>query len=526
MHDLVHQALTVLRGMWLWRWTGLAVAWLVGIGAALVILSMPNQYEASARIWVDTQSVLKPLMSGLAVQPNVDQQISILSRTLINRPNMEKLVRMADLDHSVKSKQEQDRLIDSLMNTLQIKSLGRDNLFTLAFRDPVPSKAQRVVQSLASIFVESSLGSKRRDTDSAKQFIEEQIKIYEGKLTEAENRLKEFKLRNLSLKTGDGRDAFSRIGELEQAMNQARLELREAENSREALKRQLSGEAPMLPGEGAASSPTEPRVPEIDGRLDALKKNLDALLQRYTDQHPDVLGTKRIIADLEDQRRKELAARKAAEAAKPVTGPLATSATNPVYQKIKIALAEAEANVASLQARVAEYDGRYARFKSSLRIMPEIEAEFAQLNRDYDVHKKNYETLVSRRESATISGQMEASSAMAEFRLIDPPRVSPQPVAPNRPLLFVLALVGALAAGAAVSFLADQIRPAFADAKTLRDVTGLPIVGTVSLIVSEPLKRRERRGVVGFVTALGALLGAYGTVIAFTLLTASRAGAA
>lgn len=525
MHDLVHQALTMLRGMWQWRWIGLTTAWIVGAGAALVILSMPNQYEASARIWVDTQSVLKPLMTGLAVQPNVDQQISILSRTLINRPNMEKLVRMADLDHSVKSKEEQEQLIDSLMRTLQIKSLGRDNLFTLAYLDPEPAKAQRVVQSLASIFVESSLGSKRRDTDSARQFIEEQIKIYETKLSEAENRLKDFKLRNLALKTGDGRDAFSRIGELELAMNQARLELREAENSRDALKRQLSGEAPMLPGEAVLESGPDLRVPEIDGRLEALKTNLDSLLQRYTDRHPDVVGTKRIIADLEEQRRNVLAARKAAAAVKPPVVQAPASATNPVYQKIKIALAEAEANVASLQTRVAEYDARYARFKASIKIMPEIEAEFTQLNRDYDVHKKNYETLVARREAAAMSGQMEASSAMAEFRLIDPPRVSPQPVAPNRPLLFALALLGSLAAGAAVSFFADQIRPSFADAKALRDATGLPIVGTVSLIVTEPMRRKEKRAVLGFITAFVALLGAYGTAIAFLMLTASRAAA-
>ena len=523
MHDLVQQGLTLLRGMWRWRWLGLAVSWVVGAVAATVVLNMPNQYEASARIWVDTQSVLKPLMAGLAVQPNVDQQISILSRTLINRPNMERLVRMADLDHGVKSKEEQEKLIDALMRTLHIRSLGRDNLYQLGFRDPQPEKAKRVVQSLASIFVESSLGSKRRDTDSAKQFIEEQIKIYESKLMEAESRLKEFKLRNLALSTGDGKDAFGRIGELGNSMNQARLELREAEKSRDSLKRQLATEDPNLPA--GVTSEGVVVASEIDSRLSALKKNLDLLLQRYTEQHPDVTGTKRIIADLEAQRLQEIAARKAAAAAKPSAGAV-TSSTNPVYQKIKIALAEAEANVASLEARVAEYDARYARFKGSLKLMPEIEAEFANLNRDYEVHKANYQTLVSRRESAVMSGQMEASSAMAEFRLIDPPRVSPQPVAPNRPLLFFFALLGALAAGAATSFLANQIRPAFQDAVSLREHTGLPIIGTVSLIVSEPMRRKELRGVMGFIAGVVTLLGAYGAGIVLLFLTATRSGAA
>ncbi|HEX2829550.1 MAG TPA: XrtA system polysaccharide chain length determinant [Burkholderiales bacterium] len=520
MHELIQQAVTVLRGMWQWRWLGLAVAWIVGIVAAGVVFVLPNQYEASARIWVDTQSVLKPLMSGLAVQPNVDQQIGMLSRTLINRPNMEKLVRMADLDLSIKSKEEQEALIDRLMKTLEIKGLGRDNLFTLAFRDPEPEKAKRVVQSLTSIFVESSLGNKRRDTDTARQFIEDQIKIYEGKLTEAENRLKEFKLKNLSSGTGDGKDAFGRIGELELAMNQARLALREAEQSRDAIRQQLASESPNLPLPQDAKG--EATVPEIDARLDALKKNLDLLLQRYTDKHPDVAGTRRVIAELEAQKRDELAARKAAEKSAPAA-PVAPAATNPVYQKLKMSLAEAEATVASLRTRVAEHEARYARFKASINMMPEIEAEYAQLNRDYDINKKNYETLVSRRESAAISGQMDQSAAIAEFRLIDPPRVSPQPVAPNRLLLVALALAGALAAGLAASFAASQIRPSVPDAFTLRELTGLTVLGTISYFVSEPLRRKERRSKIAFIGGLASLVIAFGIVIAFVFITGSRA---
>ena len=100
-----------------------------------------------------------------------------------------------------------------------------------------------------------------------------------------------------------------------------------------------------------------------------------------------------------------------------------------------MALAEAEATVASLQTRVAEYEARQARLKDSAKLVPQIEAEYSQLNRDYDIMKKNYETLVARRESAELSGEMEATGSVADFRLIDPPRASPQPVAPNRLLL-------------------------------------------------------------------------------------------
>jgi len=189
MDELISQIATIARGMWKHRWRGLIVAWLVAVVGAIVVMAVPDKYEASARIYVDTQSILKPLMSGLAVQPNVEQQVMMLSRTLITRPNVEKLIRMADLDLGNASKAEQDVLIDQVTKTLEIKNVGRDNIYTLSYRDPNPERAKKVVQSLVSIFVESSMGSSRQDSDTAKKFIDEQIKTYVAKLEEAEARL-------------------------------------------------------------------------------------------------------------------------------------------------------------------------------------------------------------------------------------------------------------------------------------------------------------------------------------------------
>jgi polysaccharide chain length determinant protein (PEP-CTERM system associated) len=527
LDDLLRQARSVLRAMWQRRWVGLIVAWLVGSGAAIAIVRMPDLYEASARIFVDTQTVLKPLMSGLAVQPNVDQQVMILSRTLISRPNVEKLVRMADMDHRVTNPEDRQRLVDSLMGSLRISGAGGINLYTLSYWHSDPATAQRVVQSLTSMFVESSLGGKRKDTESAKQFIDEQIKVYEKKLLEAEDRLKNFKLRHLSLNIGEGRDAFGRIAEANAQLSQARLMLREAENSRDALKRQIAGEEPVLLG-GVLEAPVASlnlSVPELDQRIEAQKRTLDGLLQRYTEAHPDVSGIRRVIHDLEEQKRQEIAARKAALASvKPQSASqFGSMANNPVYQQLKVSLAEAEANVASLQTRVAEYETRYNKAMSRIQLVPEIEAEFIQLNRDYGIHKSNYESLVARRESAAMSGEMEANAATAEFRLIDPPRVSRKPVAPNRVRLFSLALLGALAAGVAASLVASQISRRFFDAHALRSATGLPVLGTVSLIPSERMKRRERRGLIGFTAAAIALLGSYGAGILALSLLAARA---
>ena len=523
MDDLIRQGMAILQGMWQRRWVGLAAAWIVGVAAVVSVMRMPDVYEASARIYVDTQSVLKPLMQGLAVQPNVDQQVMILSRTLISRPNVEKLIRMADLDLSSRTKADQDAMVDGLVKALKIDSLGRDNLYTLSYRDPKPDKAKRVVQSLASIFIESNLGEKRKDSDSAKKFIDEQIKVYEKKLEEAEDRLKEFKIRNLSSNEGLEKDYFTRLSELTQQLNRSRLELREAENSRDALKKELSGEEPVLLPEdttAAAAAASSVPVPEIDGRLDALKKNLDALSQRYTDQHPDVVIVKRQIKELEEQKVQVLAARKKAAAS--ATGPKGTSLQgNPVYQQLRVSLAETEATVAQLRTRVGEYEGRLGKLKETAKLAPQLEAEYTQLNRDYGVHKRNYETLVSRREQAEISGDMENVSG-ADFRLIDPPRVSPQPVAPNRMLLLLAAFVIALGAGFFASFAASQIWPTFFDVRSLRETTQLPVLGNVSMLVGDAQKRRERRGLIGFIAGVLAFLGSYGAGLLALFVLSTR----
>lgn len=511
MEELISQFTSIARGMWKFRWSGLIVAWVVGAIGSVMAFKVPDRYEAMARIFVDTQSILKPLMSGLAVQPNVDQQVVMLSRTLISRPNIEKLVRMADLDLKSESKSQQEALIESLMKNIEIKSAGRDNLYSLTYVESDKDKAKRVIQSMVSIFVESSLGASRKDTDSAKVFLDEQIKTYEAKLEEAESRLKDFRLRNLDMQSGDGKDTASRLSGINQQLETAKLELREAENARDAARKQLEAEKGGGVGSVTQSLLQESAIsvatPEIDARIDALKRTLDQLLQRFTDQHPDVANARRLLVDLESQKRKEVAElRKAAMAA---PAPLAGGSTSLAMQELARLQATSEIQVAALKARVAEYSSRYSQARSLSRTSPQIEAEAAQLNRDYAIVKKNYEDLVARRQSAVMSGDLDMASGVVDFRLIDPPRVSPRPVSPNRSLLLALAFCAAIGAGLFVSFAGSQLRPVYNDAQELRLKTGVPLLGVVSMILTDVERSSERSNRLRFYVGSATLLVLY-----------------
>ncbi|MEO8936743.1 MAG: XrtA system polysaccharide chain length determinant [Burkholderiaceae bacterium] len=509
MNEIVEQLRRALRDIWLHRWIGLIAAWLIVIVGAVSVYLMPDQYEASARVYVDTQSVLKPLMSGLTVEPNLDQQIAMMSRTLISRPNIEKVVGMSDLNLVSKTSEQTESQIDYLTRAIDLRSSGGINLYTIAFRNSNPDTARKVVQSLLTIFVESNLGNKRKDSDTARRFIDDQIKSYEQKLTQAENALKEFKINNMATMSGNGKDYFTQMSEAGNELATARLSLEEAENGRTALRRQMSGDDTVLLGGGTDTQGVA--VPEIDTRIAALRHNLDEMRLRFTDAYPDIISTKRIIAELEDQKKAEVAAMVKAS---PTRSPLST---NPVYQQLQVQLAQAESDVASLQTRVASYEGRYNKLKAAANNVPKIEADLQQLNRDYEVNKANYEKLIGRRESAQMSSDMDASAGLVEFRVIDPPRVSPRPVAPNRVLLVSMVFLGALAGGVGVAFLMGQIRPTFSDRKALREISGLPILGTVTMIWTDGQVRARRRKLTWFVAGAAGLVCLYGAGLAFFL---------
>ena len=271
-------------------------------------------------------------------------------------------------------------------------------------------------------------------------------------------------------------------------------------NGRDALQRQLVGEEPVLLPQAPSQSAVS--VPEIDGRIDVLRRSLDELLLRYTDKHPDVTGTRRLIEELEAQKRTQVEAMQAAGGSQ-----FGALDANPYFQQMKLALAQAESRVASLNARVAEFQSRLDQLRERARLVPEVEAELAQLNRDYAVHKTNYDALVARRESANIAVEMNTQTGVADFRVIDPPTLATKPSAPNRLLLIPVAGLAGLIAGFALTFLISQLRPAVVDPRGLREVTGLPVLGTVSMLTTPERRSARRRGLLAFGAGLFAYVG-------------------
>jgi len=506
MQEIVSQLLVALQGMLRYRWHALGFAWLLAVLGWIGVMILPDNYEARAKVYVDTDSVLRPLLRGLTAENDVMSEVSMMSRALLAQPQMEKVARETDLYLRAKGPKEFERLIDKLRERITIEVLPQaPNLYSIRYIDHNRQMAERVVQKLLDSFVEDTLGAQRFDTSNAQRFLEGEIGDYERKLREAEERLAAFKKEHVGSMPGDKGDYYTRLQAAIQRLDTIRQDLKVAQERRDELRRQIEGEEPTF---GLMNSMVENASP-LAGQISEMHKRLEALLLQYTDKHPEVVALKERIAVLEEQRRNEK------------TGGVPTTKTsellainsldqNPVYQRMKISLKEAEVQLTEMRSKLHEAENEVARLRASVDTIPEVEAKLAQLNRDYEVNKTQHAALLRSLESARLSENVEQSRDDVRFRVIEPPVAPLRPVTPNRPLFVVVVLMGAIGAGGGLAFLLHQLNPVFATRRSLREALGdLPVFGSVTLALSQGQLALERRGQLRFGFAAVLLLVAF-----------------
>ena len=502
MREILNQLSEYIWGIWRFRWTGLLVIWLVAVGGWVFVFLTPENYLATARVHVDTNTILRPLLRGLAIQPDVDQRIDLMSRTLLSRPNLEKLMRMADMDLYVKNDSDKDKLLDTIASSITLAGDRRNaSLYSVSFKHENRDTAKKVVQSLITIFVESALGDKRKDSLGAQEFLDKQIADYEQRLVDAEKRLADFKQRNVGVLPGETGGYYKRLETEKGQLDLAQLQLRELGTRRDELKRQIEGEEPVFLSSQIENSP---EIMALDGRITSLEGSLDSLLLKYTNRHPDVVQTNDMIAALKVQKKAEEARVKAS-----MPDQFSGLLDSPVYQQMRSMLAETEATEAELRTRVEEYQKRVNQLAAKVDNIPLIESELQQLDRDYDVISEQHSTLLSRRESALISENVGQQASDVKFRVIDPPFVPQKPNEPNKVLMNAAVLLLAIGGGLGSALLISLFHPVISNRATLSQVTGLPVLGTVMKIQTPADKRRRLRGNMVFFVLLGSLMVVY-----------------
>ena len=504
------QILDYVKGIWIKKRYVMLFSWLICPIGFIYVATLPDQYASRAQVFVDTRSVLQPLLRGLAIQTNPDQEIQMMAKPLLSRSNVEIIARESDLDIAAQTEAQFEGIVSALVNNIKLSSTGRDNIYNISYENKDAIVAQKVVKETLDLFVEGALGNNRRDTDTAGKFLDEQIAEYESRLSEAEQRVADFKRQYNDILPLSG-TYYAQLQRLQEELEDTQLQIKQTKQQIDSLKSQMA-QKKSSDSFGVTNADEPVLRTRYDDRIRGLEEQLDTLKLRFTDKHPDVIETKALLESLEAARTKEIDAF-LNESDEDGTQPL-----NDLNREIKLEVSRYQSNLAALEVKETDVKTKIARLESKVDLIPQIEAENTALNRDYSITKGKYEELLSRKEAADLSRRAEVSSEELQFRIIEPPLVPKRPSGPNRLLLYTAVLIIGFGSGIGVAFLVSQLNPILIRPKQLLQVADYPIWGTVTHLDLSEIKRKNRNRLLIFLLSSGSIVAIYAVLAAAEIL--------
>ena len=519
----IEQVLDEARGAWRFRWIALALAFAVALVGWAWVFALPDRYAAEARVFVDTRTALRPALQGLTVDQNVDAQINFVRQSLLEGPQLETIAKQTGvLPPSVTDERARAQLLDNFSNrvTLTVANAGNQGderstagtIYEFHYEDLSRARALSVVDTLLSTFVEQTLGGKREGSENAQKFLEAQIKDYEQRLSVAEDKLATFKKRNLGLMPSDQGGYFADLEKETDAEKKAETDLSIAVSRREELTKQLhSDQAISAAGAtGTVGGTTNTVGGDTLSRIQQTQAKLDELLLKYTDQHPDVIAARATLEELKARRAAELESLRRGDASAVAAS---GAGNNPVYQSMQLELNKVDVEIAALRQELAQHQSTVAELKQRLNSAPQVEAEFQQLNRDYDVNKAQYTALLESYQKARL-GERADNAGSVRFEIVLPPTAPVVPIWPKRTRLLAEIWIAALVAGAGLAYGLHVLKPIVSSVRAANETTSFPVLG----VVSEAFPTRDRARAVGnlwrFSAASVALLVAFAVALA------------
>src|SRR4051812_11684354 len=500
MDGLYDQFRIALHQVWRRRWLAMVVAWGACVAGWLVLALIPNSYESTARLFVQMQSIL-PNQIGITADERSNQLLR-LKQTLTSNENLVRVVRRSDLNSLVASERDLPGIIAGLRQRIAITAQPDGGIEIKAssnisgFSNGQNARtAAATVQTLIDLFVEQNLSGDRRETGQSLQFYDEELRRREVALQQAEQRRIEFEQRFMSVLPGAG-SLGDRMSAAQVELANLEQQIAAASGALNSMRAQLAATPPTIPGVGdGANSSASGQIAALEGQVN---RNL---AQGWTESHPDIVSARAQIARLRPFAAQE---RRSGD-----TGGM----SNPSYVSLRAMMAEREATLAAATARRNQLQSDLGQLSSRQSTEPGLAAEQARLTRDYDVLKQQYDQLLANREQVRLRNDVQTRTSPISVQVVEPPSVPTVPASPNRPILLTAVLILGLGAGLAAAFVAGQLQTTFPTQGRLAEVTGLPVLGTVSEVVMPPERRRRRQRLVWLGGAGAALAASWAVLI-------------
>lgn len=407
----------------------------------------PKQYEASSIVFADDQNIIKPLLAGQAevTRPEVVDQLTVVRQRIASTQILEQVLLDAKMVSDVSDSYKIQPLIRGLQGGILVTEAGR-NHYRIAYRNADPATAYEIANTLTNVFIRDSARIKRQESGEAFTFIDAQVKTYKEQLQAAEEKLKNFRSQNPQ----GSEDTARRSSDLRNGIEALTLDLQVARTRRDELRSQLTHESAYI-AQSYKAGVYRDAIAQAQTKLDTLRLS-------YQETYPDIVALKQQIQDMQKSITQS--------ESQPTSSSADTvGASNPVYQKMKGDLSDAEVQVRTLEMRLASNQRLLEQSLSDSRQGAEYQAQLAELTRDYNVTQQIYESMLERKERARLSMALDVQGQGLNYKIQEPPVYPTVPVGLRFLHFFMLAPVVALLAplGLVVALVLLDPRFRFAD---------------------------------------------------------------
>ncbi len=494
MTSLIDELKIAVHGVWQRRWLALAVAWALCLAGWLLVSLMPRSFESRARMQVEINDIVPD-----ATGPSLDtqRQFDQLRQSITSARNLEIVAETAGLVDRAADDRSRAAAAAMLQQNTKV-SASLDNIIALSVElsgggrsdSENAGLATKVLDAMIATFRDQQMRGGVADAEQNIRFLDSQINEIGRKVMAAETARSAFETRNLGLLPGVGGSPSSRLDAARSELGQVESQLVGAQASLAAIRGQLGATPPsiMVPGLGATG------IGVARQQLASAEAELSGMRARgLTAAHPDVIA---LLSQIQALR---------AQAAREPGASAGGNAPNPAYASLQSVFAERQAQVVSLTSRRAQLAAQIGSITASRTQEPAVAAEYERLNRDYTVLKDQNDRLVTRREQIRLRGAAQSGADAVRIEILDRPTTPTGPSKPNKPLLVVGVLLLGLAGGIAAAFAMSQMQTTYATANRLSQASGLPVIGSVTEIMTPELIALRQTWLRRFVGATGAL---------------------
>ena len=496
---------------------GWALVW----GASWLI---PSTYRSGTLILVEQPSVPEKYVVS-NIDSDIQQQLESITQQILSRTRLLRIIDSLGLYAQDRKHRSPDDLVDKMRKDIEIElSHGDDrklSAFNIYYASRDPKTAQAATSELANLFITENLEQRQKRSENTTNFLEDQLEQARAKLAEQEAKMRVFKdqhLGELPTQTQSNLQILTGLQNQLQANQDSLSRAKQQNTYLESLINQYRAvDRGSKPGVGGPSG-----LAEIDKDLDLLKAQLADLTAHYTPKHPDVRKTTERIAQLESRRERMVADinNRAASSTPEEAAPSPLDPKSAPILELESQLKANRVEIANRQMEIKDEQSKISQYQARLNMAPVMEQQFADITRDYDQSKADYESLLRKKNESEMSTDLEKTQQGEHFRMLDPPNLPVKPYKPNRLQLCGLGLVVGLVLGAGFAIGQEKLSGKIYSEREIKGLVPFEVIAEIPPIETLKEQSSSRRGawvagaaavvIVGFILLGSAVTYLYG----------------